>query len=507
MLACGACSDMATSVTKLRVHITSPESGAEVLSGGSFFFTASVKGGLPPHDVSWDFGGGAPAFSGQNPGVVTFATEGAFVVRCNVTDSWNNTAHATIVVSVQAMIAEIVSPPDGTTLDVGDSADFQGDVQGGTAPLTYAWDFNGQAPASTVEDPGNVAFNNVGTYTVTFTVTDAASNTDSDTVSVTVIDPSFVRTKDDIKAYWNAIKPSLSSCSYSQDPVYAVDDTGFEGVLTQTLNDEGVAWMNFYRWLAGLPDTVAEDAVWRVRCQKGAHVLVMLNSTGPTYTSPHDPPVPTGASALYTANIYGGPATVAGNTGGWVAAASSNIYRGWGGAAYTPARTVDGYMVDTGNDSTLGHRRWILYPRLSETAFGTVWNAGYWASCHYVLERPSFTAPTPSYDWVAWPSPGFYPLQCFTGSTALWSFSANSADWDLDGTTWVTVVRDSDSQDLGVSTDVKTPGYGITPTIGFNPGEANKDETYHVTVHDILDKASSTRFDHSYSVTFFDLNE
>ena len=39
---------------------------------------------------------------------------------------------------------------------------------------------------------------------------------------------------------------------------------------------EGVSWVNFYRWLAGIPDNVTEDAVWRVRCQKGAHVLTML---------------------------------------------------------------------------------------------------------------------------------------------------------------------------------------------------------------------------------------
>ena len=43
--------------------------------------------------------------------------------------------------------------------------------------------------------------------------------------------------------------------------------------------------------------------------------------------------------------------------------------------------------------------------------------------------------------------------------------------------------------------------------IGFTPGEAVKGETYNVTIQGVIENATSTRFDHSYTVTFFDLME
>ena len=45
-------------------------------------------------------------------------------------------------------------------------------------PLTFAWDFGGASPASSVEDPGAVTFSNVGTFTVTLRVTDSLGLSD-----------------------------------------------------------------------------------------------------------------------------------------------------------------------------------------------------------------------------------------------------------------------------------------------------------------------------------------
>ncbi|MHC4778595.1 MAG: CAP domain-containing protein [Planctomycetota bacterium] len=507
LLAIGACSNAGKGLYSITVRIKSPSDNATVVTGGSLSFEGSVGGGIGPYRTDWDFDGGAPNTTVEDPGLVTFSTPGTYRVVLQAEDSAGSSDSAVITVHVQDLIAQISSPSGGTSLTAGDSADFQGTVVGGLAPFTYNWNFDSAAPDATVEDPGLVTFTQPRDYTITFTVTDANLDTDQATVTLSVIPVSTVRTKQEIKTYWTAIQPTLTSCTFTQNPILAVDDTGYEGVLTQTLNDEGIAWINFYRWLAGLPDNVTEDWLWRVRCQKGAHVLVMLEINGDPYSNPHSPPVPSGASANYQANIFGGPATLGGNTGGWIACASGNIYRGWGGSARTPVQTVDGYMWDVGNDSTLGHRRWILYPRLTKSAFGTVWGSGVWASTNYVVERPSFSAPTPSFDYVAYPSQGYYPLQCFTGATALWSFSVNSSKYDLDGLTFVTVIRQSNMQSISVTTEIKTPGYGITPTISFDPGEATKDETYNVTIHDIYDIAQDSRINYSYQVTFFDVTE
>ncbi len=405
----------------------------------------------------------------------------------------------------RSLTADIKKPESDILLFVGEALRFEGSVWGGEDPYSFSWNFGGAAPDSTAEDPGDVIFGVEGAYTVVFTAADKNGDTDSDSVVVTVVTTQY-RTKEQIKAYWNNIKPSLASPAYGSAPVLSVGNDGYEGQLSQQLIDEGIAWVNFYRWLAGLPDDVAEDPVFRVRTQKGAHVLVMLDILNDPVPSPHDPPLPTGASVWYESDIYGGPRNTGANTGGWLSCASSNVFWGWG-TAYTPVQTVDGYMDDYGNDTTLGHRRWILYPRFTKTAFGTVWGSGVWASNMYVLERPGFTAPTPDFDFVAYPSPGFYPVQCFTGPSALWSFSANSAKYDLDTNTFATVVRQSDLQSITVTTQIKTAGYGITPTISFNPGESTKDETYSVTIHGVWDKTGLARIDYSYTVTFFDLTE
>ncbi len=79
-------------------------------------------------------------------------------------------------------------PPDGTidtptsdvTISEGGSVNFTGtgtDPDGAT-PLSFRWDFDGAAPDSTDEDPGDVTFATAGTYTVEFFVTDATMLTD-----------------------------------------------------------------------------------------------------------------------------------------------------------------------------------------------------------------------------------------------------------------------------------------------------------------------------------------
>jgi surface-anchored protein len=83
-------------------------------------------------------------------------------------------------------IAAIINPPSDTTITVGGSIDFQGSVSSGNPPFTYSWDFDGGAENSDLLEPGEVTFDKVGTYTVTFRVTDIDGDISSDTVSITV---------------------------------------------------------------------------------------------------------------------------------------------------------------------------------------------------------------------------------------------------------------------------------------------------------------------------------
>jgi hypothetical protein len=51
------------------------------------------------------------------------------------------------------------------------------DVEG-DQPFTFAWDFSGVAPPSTVQNPGAITFPTVGVFPITFTCTDAAGRVD-----------------------------------------------------------------------------------------------------------------------------------------------------------------------------------------------------------------------------------------------------------------------------------------------------------------------------------------
>ena len=76
----------------------------------------------------------------------------------------------------------IDSPAGNVTISRGGSVNFTGTgtAAANNSPLTYRWNFGDPTIANaTVEDPGLVKFNSVGTYAITFTVTDALGNSDS----------------------------------------------------------------------------------------------------------------------------------------------------------------------------------------------------------------------------------------------------------------------------------------------------------------------------------------
>ncbi len=77
----------------------------------------------------------------------------------------------------QAPNGVIDTPASSLTINVGDTLDFSGTATDpdGDLPLSYHWTFGSGSgvPDSSVEDPGLVQFYNAGSFTVTFTATDA----------------------------------------------------------------------------------------------------------------------------------------------------------------------------------------------------------------------------------------------------------------------------------------------------------------------------------------------
>jgi parallel beta-helix repeat protein len=127
----------------------------------------------------FDFGDGASAGPQPGPAALHTFAAGTWSVTLTVTDNDGNSNSTSRTVSVlpgnQTPNGFIDSPAASLTIAAGQSVSFAGSGSDpdNHLPLSYAWSFGGGAPAVTVEDPGTVIFSTPGTYTASFTVTDA----------------------------------------------------------------------------------------------------------------------------------------------------------------------------------------------------------------------------------------------------------------------------------------------------------------------------------------------
>jgi hypothetical protein len=206
--------------------------------------------------------------------------------------------------------------------------------------------------------------------------------------------------------------------------------------------------LNLYRWMVGLPEVVTDPG----RDAMAQACALIMHANG---SLSHDPPM--GWSCW--------------SSDGDTAAGSSNISSGPG------VMSVDLYMVDPGNPTTLGHRRWILANSTGPVGLGST--SEY--SCMWVLGG----AGGGTNAWTAWPPPGPFPLEAVAplGFSSLdqtgWSLQSDGID--LSGAQ-VEITVDGDPRPVSVTTLL--PGYGSASAISMIPSgwTAQPDTTYHVRV-------------------------
>jgi hypothetical protein len=245
-------------------------------------------------------------------------------------------------------------------------------------------------------------------------------------------------------ARWNADRDDMSEGSWSGS-VNSCDP----GDIGAAARDNALRMVNLYRFLAGLPE-VGTDATLDQKAQACALMMHANDALS------HTPPT--------SWNCY--------SADGAEAAGKSNL-------ATTPGvMAVDLYMADPGNETTIGHRRWILSNGLGPIGLGST--SEY--SCMWVLGQfgsgSSFTA---------FPSPGPFPIEAMTASFAPvdqtgWTIQSNSIELSSAEVT----VSDAGAP-LPVAVTPLLPNYGSASALRFNPQgwSAEAGRTYHVEVSGI----------------------
>ncbi|MCO4746358.1 MAG: CAP domain-containing protein [Proteobacteria bacterium] len=271
---------------------------------------------------------------------------------------------------------------------------------------------------------------------------DSASDSGTDTAAVR-----------DVCTRWTTDRAALTEGSWSG----SVNSCN-AGDISADGRESALRLVNLYRWLADLPpvttsatkNTAAQD------CALMMHANDDLSHNPPTNWSCY---TDSGATAAGRSNISSGPGTM----------------------------SVDMYMIDPGNSSTLGHRRWILSNSAGPIGLGSTSES----SCMHVLSGSGNAGA----QWTAWPPPGGVPLEAFTPGTIFWSgldetgWSVQSDSIDLTNAS-VTVTRDG--QALSVNTSTLQQGYGSATAIAIRPqGWATQAGRYTVSV----DAAQSFSYD------------
>jgi hypothetical protein len=256
---------------------------------------------------------------------------------------------------------------------------------------------------------------------------------------------SGTHTQSDVCARWKSGHVVTTANPYTAGSQQCDPGTLAAGGITDT-----VVRLNTFRWLVGLDDNVTDSATLDTG-EQDCSIIAVWNPAG---LQAHNPPT--------TSTCY--------NATGASAAGKSNI--SWG---VTSPDSIDLYVEDTGNESSLGHRRWVLHPPLGKVGVGWVTASGTQygrAGCLGVFDT-SGTGPKPT--WYAWPPEGYVP-----DTTAGWEWSFH---YPAGMSTATATVKDMGTgQNVSITTTMLPKGYGddafeITPKFTPKAGDV-----YRVTV-------------------------
>jgi uncharacterized protein YkwD len=248
---------------------------------------------------------------------------------------------------------------------------------------------------------------------------------------------------------WRADTANMAEGTWSGDVA-----TCMAGDISAEGRENALRLFNLMRWIADLPAVATEDARNQ---QAQACALMMTANDALSHTPPMD-------WKCYTELGYKGANT-------------SNISSGPG------VSSVISYMVDTGNETTFGHRRIILSNELGPIGLGSAGKDG--ASCMQNIGGTGKAGKA----WMAWPPPGAFPMQAYVDAYRRsldetgWSIQASTKGAKIDLSAAQVAVT-SAGQARPVKVEQLTGTYGQATAIRIVPDgwKAAAGSTYSVSV-------------------------
>src|SRR5688572_17784746 len=240
--------------------------------------------------------------------------------------------------------------------------------------------------------------------------------------------------------------------------------------------------INFYRAMAGIP----ADITFNVEYSSKAAAAAAIVSANSLVT--HSPT----------------PSLLCYSEVGREAAENSNLALGSAGID-----SIEAYIMDAGNNSRAGHRRWLLYPQTREMGNADIappdGSTTRRANANWIFDSNFDGTRPPTRDgFVAWPPPGFAPHKLVYPR---WSFSFPGADFSQS-----TVTVTTNGTAAPVHIEELAIGYG-EEAIVFVPGTISPDArrvhdkpvvdlSYVVNIANVIVGSTTTNF--TYTVTVFD---
>jgi len=279
------------------------------------------------------------------------------------------------------------------------------------------------------------------------------------------------------------VKNYLGTETYDKLYTYRVVPEACDpGKLPDSVHNLVLTRLNYFRRLAGVPDNCIFNKEWNAKCQAAA---MMMSAEGSLSHGPGKD------WACYSAV-------------GAEAAGNSNLSLGYAGSEALTGQVED----DGGNNTAVGHRRWILYPYRRVFGHGSTESAmALWAlggkdgnQTEEVMDQYANT-------FVAWPPEWYFPASM---TPYRWSISLAGADFDKAEVTMKINGR-------SVPLEVLKPEYGYgLPTLvwelGSLPMDGKTEIRAEVSIKNIelpLNWDDSTqeytrqRIEHNYTVILF----